>query len=211
MRVALVLLALLVPLSPVWAADRPTLLVVGDSISAGYGVPVEKGWVARLRQRLQSDGYAYEVVNASVSGDTTSAARARLGAALERHEPAIVVLQVGGNDGLRGLPLTAMQDNLQAMIERARKAQAQVLLVGVRLPPNYGRAYTQRFVEVYRDVAETTGVALVPRVLANVGGNRERMQGDGIHPNAAGHAQVLETIWPKLQPLLERTQATVVE
>ena len=181
---------------------------MGDSISAGYGVAVADGWVARLKQRLDGEGYAYDVVNASVSGDTTSGGRARLSAALERHRPDIVILELGGNDGLRGLSPGAMADNLAAMVETARDAGARVLLVGVRLPPNYGPAYIERFLDVYRDVAEREDVPLVPRILEGVGDRRSLMQDDGIHPNARGHERVLENVWPVLRPMLETAHAS---
>ena len=188
------------------AAEEPrTILVVGDSISAGYGVAVEDSWVGRLRRRLEAEDRSWQVVNASVSGDTSSGALARLPAALERHDPEVVIIQVGGNDGLRGLPLEAMRDNLAGMVEQARASGARVLLLGIRLPPNYGPAYTERFVGVYQDVADRTGVQLVPRVLAGVGERREFMQADDIHPNAAGHERILETVWPRLEPLLQRS------
>lgn len=186
------------------AAPAPAVLVLGDSISAGHGVAVEDGWVARLRARLAAENYPHRVVNASIGGDTTSGGRARLPDALERHDPAVVVIQLGGNDGLRGQAPSAMEQNLVAMVEAAREAGARVLLLGIRLPPNYGRAYIERFIAVYEQVAETTGVALVPRVLEGVGERRERMQDDGIHPNAAGHARILDNVWPALEPLLER-------
>ena len=182
--------------------QRPVVLVVGDSISAGYGVAVDDGWVGRLRQRIRDDGLPHGVVNASISGDTTSGGRARLPDALERHDPAVVVIQLGGNDGLRGQPLDAMRANLTTMVERARAADARVLLLGIRLPPNYGSAYIERFIATYRDVARATGVALVPRVLEGVGERRALMQSDGIHPNAAGHARILDNVWPALRPLL---------
>lgn len=177
--------------------------MVGDSISTGYGVAVEEGWVAKLRTRLESRGYPHRVVNASVSGDTTSGGLARLPDALAAHEPAVVIIELGGNDGLRGQPLSAMADNLTAMVERARAAGARVLLLGLRLPPNYGPAYTERFADVYRKVAERTGVELVPQILDGVGERRDRMQEDGIHPNAAGHSRILDNVWPHLRSLLE--------
>jgi len=183
--------------------DQPTILVLGDSISAGYGVAVEDGWVGGLSARLEAENYPHRVVNASISGDTTSGGRARLPNAVERHKPDIVIIELGGNDGLRGQPLEAMRQNLQAMIEQARGAGARVLLLGIRLPPNYGRAYIERFIGVYEELAETTGVALVPRVLDGVGERREFMQDDGIHPNADGHAAILDNVWPTLLPLLK--------
>ena len=175
---------------------------MGDSISAGYGVALDNGWVARLRERLAAEGYRHEVVNASVSGDTTSGGLARLPQALARHAPEIVLIELGGNDGLRGLSLDAMRANLGAMVDRSREAEARVLLMGIRLPPNYGPAYIERFVDVYRDVATEREVALVPRVLEGVGEREALMQADGIHPNARGHARILENIWPVLEPLL---------
>ena len=199
----LVLLLSAVPLTA--SDDRPTILVLGDSISAGYGVSVEDGWVGALSARLEAENYPHRVVNASITGDTTSGGRARLPDAVERHEPDIVIIELGGNDGLRGQPLEAMRQNLQAMIEHARGAGARVLLLGIRLPPNYGRAYIDRFIGVYEQLAETTGVALVPRVLEGVGERREFMQDDGIHPNADGHAVILDNVWPTLQPLVRAT------
>ncbi len=200
------MLFLLLASVPLTASDdQPTILVLGDSISAGYGVAVEDGWVGALRARLEAENYPHRVVNASITGDTTSGGRSRLPDALERHEPAIVIIELGGNDGLRGQPLEAMRQNLQAMIEHARGAGARVLLLGIRLPPNYGRAYIERFIGVYEQLAETTGVALVPRVLDGVGERREFMQDDGIHPNADGHEVILDNVWPTLLPLVKAT------
>ncbi|MFW5969126.1 MAG: arylesterase [Halofilum sp. (in: g-proteobacteria)] len=205
MRLVLFLVLLMVA-TPITASDAPpTILVLGDSISAGYGVAEKDGWVARLDERLAAENYPHRVVNASITGDTSSGGLARLPKALDRHEPAIVVIELGGNDGLRGQPLDAMRRNLQAMIDEARAAGARVLLLGIRLPPNYGRAYIDRFIGVYEELADTTGVALVPRVLAGVGERREHMQDDGIHPNAAGHEVILDNVWPTLLPLIEAT------
>ena len=200
MRLLLTWLLLLV--SPA-AAGGPTILIVGDSVSAAHGVALEDGWVARLRQRLTAQGYPHRVVNASVGGDTTSGGRARLPDALADHQPAVVVIELGGNDGLRGQSLAAMAANLGAMVERARGAGARVLLLGVRLPPNYGPAYTDKFTAVYEGVAADYDTALVPRMLAGVGERRDHMQADGIHPDASGHAAILDNVWPALVPLLE--------
>ncbi len=177
--------------------------MLGDSISAAHGIASKDGWVARLQRRLDAQGYPHAVVNASVSGDTTSGGRSRLPDLLERHDPEIVVIQLGGNDGLRGLAPGAMRDNLAAMIERTRGAGARVLLAGIRLPPNYGRAYIERFMGVYRDVANAYGVAFVPKLLAGVGGREAWMQSDGIHPNAKGQARILDNVWAELEGLLE--------
>ena len=176
--------------------------MVGDSISAAHGVALADGWVARLQDRLAERGYPHRVVNASVGGDTTSGGLARLPDALARHRPSVVVIELGGNDGLRGQPPKAMAANLGRMVARARAAGARVLLLGVRLPPNYGPAYTEAFAEAYRKAAREHDAALVPRVLAGVGERRALMQGDGIHPNAAGHARILDNVWPALKGLL---------
>lgn len=184
------------------AAVSPRILVLGDSISAAHGVATEDGWIAQLRRRLDAEGYRHEIVNASVGGDTTSGGLARLPEALEKHRPAIVIIELGGNDGLRGLAPDRMQSNLEKMIAHARSSGARPLLLGVRLPPNYGPTYVERFTQVYRDVAERTSVPLVPRMLEGVGERRDMMLEDGIHPNAKGHARILDNVWPKLEPLL---------
>jgi len=202
------LLTCLLLFLPSIATAAPTVLVVGDSISAGHGVAVDAGWVARLRARMNAEGYPQEVVNASISGDTTSGGLTRLPALLRQHSPAIVIIELGGNDGLRGLSLDAMRKNLTAMIRRSRAAGARVLLLGIRLPPNYGSVYIDRFTGVYRQAAHDTGVALVPKILAGVGERRDLMQEDGIHPNAQGHARVLENVWPTLKPMLDARVST---
>lgn len=191
----------------VWAASapaaNPVILVLGDSLSAAYGIDPNQGWVALLRQRLERTGYRYEVINASVSGDTTRGGLARLSAALTQHRPRIVIVELGGNDGLRGLSLADMRANLSGIIERGRASGARVLLAGVRLPPNYGEAYTQKFHEVYRELARTYRVPLVPFLLDGIGGRQELMQSDGIHPGPGAQARMLENIWPHLLPLLQ--------
>lgn len=184
-------------------AGAPKIVVLGDSISAAHGIATADGWVAQLQRRLESEGYPHAVVNASVSGDTTGGGRSRLPDLIGRHEPEIVVIQLGGNDGLRGLAPSAMHDNLAAMIERSLDAGARPLLAGIRLPPNYGRAYIERFMGVYRDVADAYGVAFVPKLLAGVGGREAWMQSDGIHPNAKGQARILDNVWAELEGLLE--------
>jgi acyl-CoA thioesterase-1 len=205
MLIRILLALLLVPVAlPCQATpDSRTLLVVGDSLSAAYGIPVQNGWVALLQQRLAAEEYPYTVVNASISGDTTANARARLPQALARHQPQIVVLELGGNDGLRGLSLAAMEDNLAAMIETATASGAQVLLIGVQLPPNYGPQYTGKFQAIYRDLAQRYDIALLPSLVDGVGTDSKLMQGDGIHPNRDAQPLMLARVWDRLQPLLE--------
>lgn len=187
---------------PACGAATQTLLIVGDSLSAAYGLPVEDGWVAILQRRLAAQHPGWEIVNSSISGDTTAAARARLPQALARHRPDVVVLELGGNDGLRGLSLQAMRDNLGAMIELAQAQGAAVLLVGVDLPPNYGPAYTEKFRAVYRSLAEAHDVALLASLLEGVGTREDLMQADGIHPNGGAQVLIAERVLAQLQPLL---------
>lgn len=182
-----------------------TVLVVGDSLSASYGLAVEQGWVNLLQQRLDARYDGWTVVNASISGDTTAGARARLPQALERHQPDIVILALGGNDGLRGLSLAQMKNNLAAMIETAREHGTRVLLVGVQLPPNYGPQYTGRFEDVYRELARQRDVTLMPSLVEDVGTRPELMQGDGIHPNASAQPLMMERVWKHLEPLLGKS------
>ncbi len=186
-------------------AGSAQILIFGDSISAGYGLPhVEQGWVALLGAKIKSAGYGYEVVNASVSGETTAGGLARLPRALALHHPAIVVLELGGNDGLRALPIAQMRANLARMIDLARAADARVLLLGMRIPPNYGAEYGRAFDAVYGDLAREKKLALVPFLLADVAMKPALMQPDGIHPNVAGQPPLLDTVWPALAPLLRR-------
>lgn len=185
------------------------LLVVGDSLSAAYKIPMDKGWVHLLDQRLAQDGYRYRVVNASIPGDTTAGGLARLPDDLKRYHPAIVIIALGGNDGLQGLPLEQMQSNLAGMVRLARGSGARVLLVGVRMPPNYGPVYTRRFVDMFRQVARDTGVPLVREILAGVATHPGLMQTDGLHPKAAGEPRVLDNVWAGLRPLLEKPGSAV--
>jgi acyl-CoA thioesterase I len=185
------------------ASDR-TILVFGDSLSAAYGLRPEQGWVALLDKRLRAQGYGYGVVNASVSGETTSGGVQRLPRALELNKPQILVLELGANDALRGLPLSIAKDNLSKMIELGDKAGARVLLVGMRIPPNYGPRYTADFVQMYSDLAARYHTALVPFLLQSVALDPGQMQDDGLHPNAKGEPAVLDTLWPQLVPLLKK-------
>lgn len=182
-------------------AQADNLLVLGDSISAGYGLDKpEQGWVALLKERLRPRGL--EVVNASISGDTTAGGLQRLDALLEREKPAWVLVELGGNDGLRGLTPAQMEANLTLIIDKSRAAGARVLLLGMRIPPNYGKRYAEMFQQVYGKVAEARKVALVPFLLDGVGGQVELMQQDGIHPNAGAQPLMLEQVWKTLEPLL---------
>lgn len=185
-------------------AGDPRILVLGDSLSAAYGIPLERGWVNLLQARLKTEGYGYEVVNASVSGDTTGAALTRLPRALELHQPAIVIVELGGNDGLRGTPVAQMQRNLASIIEKARAVDAEVLVTGIMIPPNYGAEYTARFSAVYTSLVDEFEVALVPFILDGIALEPSLMQADGIHPTAAAQPRILDNVWPALQPLLSR-------
>jgi len=186
------------------ATSERTLLVFGDSLSAAYGLRAEQGWVTQLQQRLASEGYGYHVVNASVSGETTSGGRNRLQRALAQHRPAVVLVELGANDGLRGLPVKDTRANLRAMIQAAQVAGAKVLLLGIHIPPNYGPQYTQAFDAMYTSLAAEMRVPLLPFLLEGIAMNTRYMQADGLHPNAAGQPRVLANVWPRLKPLLER-------
>jgi acyl-CoA thioesterase-1 len=187
-----------------WAqgAVAGTLLVLGDSISAAFGLDTRQGWVSLLEQRLAAEGFAYQVVNASVSGDTSAGGLARLPTLLAEHRPQLVIVELGGNDGLRGQAPAQLQQNLAAMVQQSQKIGAKVLILGMQLPPNYGVRYTTAFAAVFPQVANQTGAALVPFLLEGVGGVPALMQDDGIHPGAAAQAQLLDNVWLSLKPLL---------
>jgi len=184
--------------------DAPVLLVVGDSVSAGYGLPGGKVWVDLLAAKLQADGYRYRVVNASISGDTTAGGRARLSQLITQHKPAIMIIELGGNDALRGGRLATTADNLDAMVRMAQAARAQVLLVGMQLPPNYGPAYVKEFSDLFASVAKTRRVPLVPYFFAGFGDDLAYFQPDRIHPTAEAQSKLLDNVWPTLKPLLKR-------
>jgi acyl-CoA thioesterase-1 len=186
-------------------AETPVILVFGDSISAGYGLAhVEQGWVELLKTRLKALGYGYEVVNASVSGETTAGGLARLPRALELHHPKVVVIELGGNDGLRALPIPQMRANLEQMTDLAAAAGAKVLLLGMRMPPNYGLQYTEQFRESFSAIARDKKIPVVPFLLDDIALSPNLMQDDDIHPNALGQPKLLENVWPALQPLLRK-------
>lgn len=194
------------PGSSASAADTtpPVILIVGDSLSAGYGVKVDATWVALLEKRLAERGYRYRVVNASVSGETTGGARTRLPRTLELHRPAIVVLELGGNDGLRGLPLKQVRGNFEAMLSQVQAAGARPLLVGMRIPVNYGPVYANGFHALYADLAKQFAVPLVEGFLEKVALDPALMQADGIHPNNRAQPILLDTLWPALARLLQQ-------
>lgn len=187
-----------------WAqgAVAGTLLVVGDSISAAFGMDSRHGWVTLLQQRLESEGFPHQVINASISGDTSAGGAARLPALLEEHRPELVIIELGGNDGLRGQAPAQLQQNLATMVDGSRQAGARVLLLGMRLPPNYGPRYTTAFAQVFSDLAEQKQLPLVPFLLEGVGGVPGMMQSDGIHPTAEAQQRLLDNVWPTLKPLL---------
>jgi acyl-CoA thioesterase-1 len=189
------------------AGSNPALLVVGDSLSAGYNMELAATWVGLLERRLAQQGYGYRVVNASISGETTGGARARLPRALSVNRPAIVILELGGNDGLRALPLAQIRGNLDAMLEAISAAGARTLLLGIRIPLNYGPEYAEKFHAMYRELALKHRAALVDFFMEGVALNPRLMQADGIHPNTAAQPILLETLWPALQPLLKKTNA----
>lgn len=186
------------------ATSERTLLVYGDSLSAAYGLRADQGWVAQLQKRLSDRGYGYRVVNASVSGETTSGGRARLERALSQHRPDLVILELGANDGLRGLPVAEARTNLAAMITAIQATRARILLVGILMPPNYGPQYSRGFADMFTGLASEFRLPLVPFMLEGVALESRYMQPDGLHPNADGQPLVLENVWKHLQPLLER-------
>ncbi|WP_027910946.1 arylesterase [Pseudomonas sp. URMO17WK12:I4] len=183
-------------------AQAGTVLVVGDSISAAFGMDTQQGWVHLLDERMREEGFEHQLVNASISGDTSAGGAARLPALLTEHKPEVVIVELGGNDGLRGLPPSQLQQNLASMIDASRNAGAKVLLLGMRIPPNYGERYTTAFAKVYDDLAAEEKVPLVPFLLEGVGGVANLMQDDGVHPAVAAQPQLLENVWPTLKPLL---------
>ncbi|CRM12251.1 Esterase TesA precursor [Pseudomonas sp. 37 R 15] len=183
-------------------AAAGTVLIVGDSISAGFGLDTRKGWVALLEQRLKQEGFDDKVVNASISGDTSAGGLARLPAVLAAHKPEVVVIELGGNDGLRGQPPAQLKQNLASMIQASQDSGAKVLLLGMQIPPNYGKRYVDAFAKVFGEVAEEKKVPLVPFFLEGVGGHPDLMQADGLHPAVAAQGKLLENVWPTLKPLL---------
>lgn len=197
MRIAVFFLVLLFSTSVL----SKTILVIGDSISAGYGVELENGWVNLLRQRVQEMG-DHEVINASISGNTTTMGVGRTPALLKKHQPDVVILELGGNDGLQGHPLKVLERNLSQMVRLSQESGAKVLLVGIQIPPNYGSRYTEEFFAIFPRVADKFDVPLVPFILDKVATVGGLMQGDGVHPTAEAQPLLLENVWPYLEPLL---------
>lgn len=205
MRVFLTLF-LLLPLpvvAPAWAADDPAVMVFGDSLSAGYGIDVDESWPALLQSRLAMEGYEHKVVNASISGETTEGGATRIGTALESFSPDLVILELGGNDGLRGFPPKRIRENLKTIIETAQSSGAAVVLLGIRIPTNYGTRYTRSFENVYRELAEQLEVPWIEFFMEGVALSDELMQDDGIHPNAEAQPILLDNAWPIISGALE--------
>ena len=197
-----VVLSCLLLLSTAAASAASTILVVGDSLSSGYGLGAEPSWVAILEDRLAQEAYEYTVVNASIPGDTSSGGLSRLPGLLRRHQPAIVVIAIGGNDGLRGQPVGLLRENLSRMIELVLASGAEALLTGIQMPPNYGPAYTAQFAAVYGELAEQYDIPFVEFLMDGVALNPARMQPDRVHPNAAGQRPMLDNVWPVLEEQL---------
>lgn len=193
----------MVSAAPGNAQDR-SILILADSLSASYGIAIEEGWVSLLQNRLQEQGYPYNVFNASISGDTTHGAGARLDEILKQRDPEVVILELGGNDGLRGLPIPEIKANLANIITRLHKEGSKVLLVPMLLPPNYGKFYIDRFTAIYHELAESHDVHLSRFILEGIADRPELMQDDGIHPRAEAQAMMLDNIWPDLLTLLEQ-------
>jgi acyl-CoA thioesterase-1 len=177
---------------------------MGDSLSAGYGIDIKQGWVALLEQRLKVQGYGYRVVNASVSGETSAGARGRLTKLLEQHRPAIMILEIGANDGLRGLPVKQLRSNLETMVDQAAAGNARVLLAGMQMPPNYGERYTEEFTATFRDVARERKQPLIPFFLDGIALDMKLVQADGLHPTAAAQPRLLDNVWKQLKPMLKK-------
>lgn len=185
------------------ASVGKSIVVLGDSISAGYGIEVNQGWVELLQQKLTAENYDYTVHNESISGDTSAGGLARLDQLLARHKPAVLLLELGANDGLRGLSPAEMKSNLTAIIDRSRQAGAKVLLLGMKIPPNYGKRYIEMFYSIYPQLAQALNVSLVPFILEDVALKPELMQADGLHPNALGQSLIMQRVFAGLQPLLK--------
>ena len=198
----LLTLVVLLAIAPGLAAESPTVLIFGDSLSAGYGIDVDKSWAALLQSRLSEQGYEHRVVNASISGETTEGGAERIGTALRKFEPQLVILELGGNDGLRGFPPARMRDNLETIISTSKASGAAVVLLGIRIPSNYGPRYTKAFEDVFRETAEALDIPWIEFFMDGVALNGALMQDDGIHPNAAAQPVLLDNAWPIIESAL---------
>ena len=204
-RLGLCLVSLSLVALPVNAsAENPKILIYGDSLSAGYGLAQAQGWGSLLQKKLTAEHYPYTVVNASISGETTSGGSTRFAATLTKFKPTIIILELGANDGLRGLPIQSMAQNLNNMIVLGKKSKAKILLIGMKIPPNYGPKYTASFSQTYLKLSQQHQVALVPFMLENIAAKPSLIQDDGLHPNTLGQPLILYNIWPKLKPLLKK-------
>lgn len=194
----------LVAWTPAANAENPKILIVGDSLSAAYGIPQQQGWAALLQKKLQLKNYRYDVVNASMSGETTSGGASRINTALQKTKPTIVILELGANDGLRGLPVNEMITNLSNIIRQSKQSGAKVLLIGMKIPPNYGPKYAEAFSQSYQRLSHEHKIPLVPFMLKNIAVQPDLIQQDGLHPNALAQPMILENIWPQLKLLLKK-------
>jgi acyl-CoA thioesterase I len=197
----IIILFMLISIQNVSAA---TLLIWGDSLSAAYGIDQQTAWPKLLEQKLQAEGYRYQVVNASISGETSAGGLTRLPISLAEHKPAIVIIELGANDGLRGLPTSALRNNLDKMIQKAQSSGAKVLLIGMRMPPNFGLRYTEKFQEIFSSLASTRKTALLPFMMEGFAQRSDLFQADGLHPTTSAQPLILQNIWPVLQPLLKK-------
>lgn len=189
--------------APARGQDEPVILLLGDSISAAYGMQLDESWPRLLQNRLDDNGHEYRVMNSSITGETTQGGLTRLPRLLEKYQPEIVIIELGGNDGLRGLGIEVTRQNLVSMIEQSQAMDAHVILTGIRLPPNYGAAYVEQFEAIYGELAEQYGLSLVPFMMEGVALDSAMMQGDGIHPNARAQPRLLENVWAELVTALE--------
>lgn len=202
LRMAILLAAMQMPGLVQASSPVPAILILGDSLSAEYGLPRGSGWVALLEQRLRKEGKEHRVINASISGETTAGGRTRLPALLTKHQPQVVVIELGGNDALRGLPLASTESNLREMIKAAQASKARVLVLGMQMPPNYGASYARSFEAVFEKASRSEQASLVPFFLKNIGERIELFQADRIHPNEQAQPLMLDNIWPALRRLL---------
>jgi acyl-CoA thioesterase-1 len=207
MRLKLALWFVLFSFAPcaAFAQAGPAIIVLGDSLSAAYGMEISQSWPSLLQERLTENGYSYRVFNSSITGDTTQGGLARLPRLLDKQQPGIVILELGGNDGMRGLPIEVTRQNLSTMIERSQSAGATVILAEMRIPPNYGRTYTEKFNSMYTVLTEQYDIALLPFLLQDIALEPDLMQADGIHPTARAQPLLLDQVWIIIQPLLQET------